>query len=63
MANDKSGKQFINFINARNKRKDDNYELGDIEDTIFFSPAFTDDEIEEQIVSVTAYELYNSYNS
>ena len=54
MANDKSGKQFLNFINARNKRKHDIYELDDIEDTIFFSPASVDDEIEEQIMSATA---------
>ena len=54
MANDKSGKQFLNFVNARNKRKHDNYVLDDIEDTIFFSPASADDEIEEQSVSVTA---------
>ena len=46
MANDKSGKQFLNLINARNKRKLDNYELDDIEDRIFFSPASADDEIE-----------------
>ena len=36
MANDKSREQFLNFINAWNKRKHDNYELDDIEDTIFF---------------------------
>ena len=30
-----------------------NYELDDIEDTIFFSPASADDEIEEQIAFVT----------
>ena len=35
MASDKSWKQFLNFINARNKRKHGNYELDDIEDTIF----------------------------
>ena len=29
MANDKSEKQFLDFINARNKRKHDNYELDD----------------------------------
>ena len=28
----KSGKQFLNFINTRNKRKHENYELDDIED-------------------------------
>ena len=37
MANDKSGKKCLNFISARSKRKHDNYELDDIEDTIFFS--------------------------
>ena len=30
MANVKSGKQFLNFINARNKRKHDNNEFDDI---------------------------------
>ena len=54
MANDKSEKRFLNFTNTRNKRKHDNYELDDIEDAILFSPASADDEIEEQIVSVTA---------
>ena len=54
MANDKSGKQLLDLINARNKRKHNNYELDDIEDTIFFSPASANNEIEEQIVSVTA---------
>ena len=54
MVNDKSGKKFLNFINARNKRKHNNYELDNIENTIFFSPASADDKIEEQIVSVTA---------
>ena len=54
MVNDKSGKKFLNFINVRNKRKHNNYELDNIENTIFFSPASADDKIEEQIVSVTA---------
>ena len=36
MANDKSGKQFQNFINAGNKRKHDNHELDDIKDTKVF---------------------------
>ena len=54
MANDKSEKQFLNFINARDKRKHDNYKLNDIEDAIFFSPASADDEIEEQLLPVTA---------
>ena len=27
MASDKSEKQFLNFINPRNKRKHDNYEM------------------------------------
>ena len=36
MTNNKSGEQFLKFINARNKRKHDNYKLDDIEDTIFF---------------------------
>ena len=57
MANDKSGKQFPSFINARNKRKHDKYELDDIEDTTFFPPASADGEIAEQIVSVTAQAL------
>ena len=29
MANNKAGKQFLNFMNARNKIKYDNYELDD----------------------------------
>ena len=53
MANDKSGEQFLNFVSARNKRKHNKYELDDIEDTIYFSPASVKDEIKEQIVSVT----------
>ena len=54
MVNDKPGKQFPNFINARNRRIHDNYETDDIGDTIFFSPASADYKIEEEIVSVTA---------
>ena len=54
MANDNSGKQLLNFINARNKRKHGNYELDNIKETIFFPPASADDKIEEQIVSATA---------
>ena len=37
-----------------NKGKHDNYELNDIEDAMLFSPASGDDEIEEQMASVTA---------
>ena len=40
MANDKSGKEIRNFINAWNKKKHDNYELHDKEDKIFFSLTF-----------------------
>ena len=42
MAKDKSGKQyqFLNFINARINRKHDNYELGDMEDTMKHSKTF-----------------------
>ena len=36
MANDKSGKQFLNFKNGRNKRKHDHYQLDGFEDKIFF---------------------------
>ena len=46
MASDKSRKQYLIFINTGNKRKHGNYELDDIEDTTFFSPASADDEIE-----------------
>ena len=31
ISGDKSGKQFLNFISARNKRKHDNYELQKIQ--------------------------------
>ena len=37
MAIDKSGKQFLNFKNGRNKRKHDHYQLDGFEDKIFFS--------------------------
>ena len=47
MANNKPGKQFLNFINSRNKRKRANFELDDIEDTDI-------DDMEEQIVYVIA---------
>ena len=53
MFNDISRKQFLNFRNTRNKRKHDTMNPM-MFFTIFFSPAFTDDEIEQQIVSVTA---------
>ena len=46
MANYKSGKRFLNFINTRNNRKHGNYELDDIEE--IFSPASADGKIEEQ---------------
>ena len=67
-ANDKSGKQFLNFISARNKRKHDKYELDDIGDTIYFSPASVKDEIKEQIVPVTTHAVVDtvkdrSYNN
>ena len=62
MANDKSGKQFLSLINARNKRKHDNYELHDIENTICFSLASTDDEIKKQIVSATAQAVADIVN-
>ena len=41
------------MLGTWNKRKHDNYEPRDIEDTIFFSSASTNDNIKEQTVSVT----------
>ena len=47
MANDKPGKKFVNFINARNKRKHDKYKLDLIIQKIqyFFPLLSVDDEI------------------
>ena len=41
------------MLGTWNKRKHDNYEPRDIEDTIFFSSASTNDNIKEKTVSVT----------
>ena len=43
MASNKSGKQFLNFENAMNKRKHDNYEPDGVEHR-FFPPTSVDDE-------------------
>ena len=49
ISSNESGKYFVNFINPKNKRKRDDYELGNIEDVAV--------ELEEQTISVTAQDV------
>ena len=57
MANNKSKKQLLNFINARKKGKHGSYELNYIKDKTLFSPASAQDKTEKQIVSVTTQDV------